>query len=125
MWNKLQQLEKASMKVKRLLSRKHSKATSTVDTTPLISPAKFFIDNVSPTAKTCATKRLLNKKGNLPRVSLSEFRKKLDVNLSNNYTLPSNTLSTLQKDIEEFLYHDDVTKQAPDKKKQLITWETH
>ena len=105
--------------MKRLLSQKHSEATSTVDTTSLVSPVKLFIDNVSSTTKKRASKRLLKKKESLPRDSLSKFRKKLGVNLSNNYNPPSNTQSTLRKDIEEFLCQDDVTKQVPDKKKQL------
>lgn len=116
---KIQQLQKENLKMKRLLSQKHSEETSTADTTPMISPAKLFIDNVSPTAKKRATKRLLNNKENLPRGSVSKLRKILGVNLSNNYNPPSSAPSTLQKDIEEFLCQDDITKQAPDKKKQL------
>ncbi|CAF4393386.1 unnamed protein product, partial [Rotaria magnacalcarata] len=117
--NEIKVLRKENLKMKRLLSQKRSEETSTADTTPMTSPTKLFIDNVSPTAKRRATKRLLNKKENLPRGSLSKLRKKLGINLSNNYNPPSSTPSTLQKDIEEFLLHDDVTKQAPDKKKQL------
>ncbi|CAF4916224.1 unnamed protein product, partial [Rotaria magnacalcarata] len=117
--NEIKVLRKENLKMKRLLSQKRSEETSTADTTPMTSPTKLFIDNVSPTAKRRATKRLLNKKENLPRGSLSKLRKKLGINLSNNYNPPSSTPSTLQKDIEEFLLHDDVTEQAPDKKKQL------
>ncbi|CAF4891522.1 unnamed protein product, partial [Rotaria socialis] len=117
--NEIKVLRKENLKMKRLLSQKRSEETSTADTTPMTSPTKLFIDNVSPTAKRRATKRLLNKKENIPRGSLSKLRKKLGINLSNNYNPPSSTPSTLQKDIEEFLLHDDVTKQAPDKKKQL------
>ncbi|CAF1379784.1 unnamed protein product [Didymodactylos carnosus] len=117
--NEIEVLRKENLEMKRLLSQKRSEETSAADTTPMTSPAELFIDNVSPTAKKRATKRLLNKKENLPRGSLSKLRKKLGVNLSNNYNPPSSTPSTLQKDIEEFLLQDDVTKQAPDKKKQL------
>ena len=61
----------------------------------------------------------LIKKENLLSGSLSKLRKKPGVNLSNNYNPPPSTLSTLHKDIEEFLCQDDVTKHASDKKKQL------
>ncbi|CAF5060309.1 unnamed protein product, partial [Rotaria sp. Silwood1] len=53
-----------------------------------------------------------------PRGSVSKLRK-LGVNLSNNYDPPSSTPSILQKEIEDFLCQDDISKQAPDKKKQL------
>jgi hypothetical protein len=117
--NKIQQIQKENLKMKRLLSQQHSEETNTVGTTPIMSPAKLFINNVSPSAKKRATKRLLDKKENLPRGSISKLREKLGVNLSNNYSTPSSTPSILQKDIEEFLCQDDITKQAPDKKKQL------
>ncbi|CAF1283943.1 unnamed protein product [Adineta steineri] len=117
--NEVKVLRKENSKLKRLLSQQHSKDSETNDITPAATPTKLFIDNVSTTAKKRATKRLLNKKENLPRGSLSKLRKKLGINLSNNYNPPSSTPSILQKDIEEFLLQDDVTKQAPDKKKQL------
>lgn len=114
--NEVQQLQKENLKIKRLLSQKDSEELSTVDTTPITSPAKLFIDNVSPRAKKRATKRLLDKKENLSRGSISKLRRKVGVNLSNNYSSPSNVPSALQKDIEQFLCQDDITKQAPDKK---------
>ncbi|CAF4954657.1 unnamed protein product, partial [Rotaria magnacalcarata] len=63
--NEIKVLRKENLKMKRLLSQKRSAETSTADTTPMTSPTKLFIDNVSPTAKRRATKRLLNKKENL------------------------------------------------------------
>ncbi|UJR18671.1 hypothetical protein I4U23_005579 [Adineta vaga] len=89
------------------------------DETPAVSPAKLFLQNDSPRAKQHATKRLIDKKETLPRGSISKFRKKLSINLSNDYTSSSSRSSTLQNDIEEFLCQDDVTKLAPDKKKNL------
>lgn len=117
--NKVQQLQKENLKMERLLSQQCSHEVHNVDTTPVMSPAKLFINNVSPSAKKRATKRLLNQKEHLPRGSISKFRKQLGINLSNDYNPPSDTSSTLQRDIQEFLCQDDVSKPAPDKKKQL------
>ncbi|CAF5001490.1 unnamed protein product, partial [Rotaria sp. Silwood1] len=89
--------------MKRLLSQQHLEKINTVDTTSIMSTAKLFTNNVSPPAKKRATKRLLNKKKNRPRGSISKLRKRLGVNLSKNYNPPSNTPSTLLEDIEEFL----------------------
>lgn len=116
---KVQQLQKENVKMKRLLSRQRPEEANTDDTPTSMSPTKLFINNVSPSAKKRATKRLLTEKENLPRGSVSQLRKKLGINLSNDYNPLSNTPSTLQKDVEIFLCHDDVSKQAPDKKKQI------
>ncbi|CAF4958617.1 unnamed protein product, partial [Rotaria sp. Silwood1] len=117
--NEIKVLRKENSKLKKILSQQHSEDIETNDVTPTVSPAKLFINNISPRAKTRATKRLIDKKEELPRGSVSKLRQKLGINLSNDYSSPSNTSSTLQKDIEEFLCQDDVTKQAPDKKKHL------
>lgn len=78
----------------------------------------MFVDKVSPAAKKRAKRRLRDEKENLPLGSISKL-KEIGINLSSNYIPSSNTPSTLQKEIAEFLCQDDVSKQAPDKKKQL------
>ncbi|CAF1442571.1 unnamed protein product [Rotaria sp. Silwood1] len=114
----VQQLQKENRAIKRLLSQQRSAEVNDVNTTTATSPTHLFINNISPSSKKRATKRLLSEKENLPRGSVSKLRK-LGVNLSNNYDPPSSTPSILQKEIEDFLCQDDISKQAPDKKKQL------
>ncbi|CAF1379185.1 unnamed protein product [Rotaria sp. Silwood1] len=117
--NEINVLRKQNLKLKKALSQQHSEDIEKDDETPTVSPTKLFLKNVSPRAKKRATKRLIDKKQQLPRGSVSKFRLKLGINLSNDYSSQSDISSTLQKDIEEFLCQDDVTKQAPDKKKHV------
>jgi hypothetical protein len=117
--NEIKVLRKENLNLKKILSEQRSEDIETDDETPTVSPTKLFLKNLSPRAKQNATKRLLDKKEELPRGSISKFRQKLGINLSNDYSSPSNTSSILQNGIEEFLCQDDVTKQAPDKKKNI------
>ncbi|CAF1231154.1 unnamed protein product [Rotaria sp. Silwood1] len=117
--NEINILRKQNLKLKKALSQQHSEDIEKDYETPTVSPTKLFLKNVSPRAKKRATKRLIDKKQQLPRGSVSKFRLKLGINLSNDYSSQSDISSTLQKDIEEFLCQDDVTKQAPDKKKHV------
>ncbi|CAF4649155.1 unnamed protein product, partial [Didymodactylos carnosus] len=105
--------------MKKLLSQQQTDGSDTSNATPPRSPSKLFIDNVSPLAKKRATKRLIDKKEELPRGAISQVRRTLGINLSNIYSPPSAASTALKTDIENFLSQDDVTKETPDKKKHV------
>ena len=57
--------------MKRLLYQQRPDESNTFDSSPVISPTKLFINNVSPLAKKCATKRLLTRGVTVPARELA------------------------------------------------------
>ncbi|CAF1617085.1 unnamed protein product, partial [Didymodactylos carnosus] len=84
-----------------------------------ISPSTLLYQNISPRARKRATKRIIDRKHDLPRGTNAGFRRQFGVNLSNTYLSVSPTMSTLKTQTEEFLCQGDVSKICLDKKKMI------
>ncbi|CAF3018755.1 unnamed protein product [Rotaria sp. Silwood2] len=87
--------------------------------TPPTSPTKLFVSNVSPAAKKRATMRIMDKRENFARGTVSNIRQKFGINISKQYTPSSTMPSQLEETIRDFMCRDDVSKLCPGKNKQI------
>ncbi|CAF4644761.1 unnamed protein product, partial [Didymodactylos carnosus] len=84
-----------------------------------ISLSKLLLESLSPGACKRATVRMMDQKDQLPKGSITQVRKKLGINLSNQYA-PSSTVTMtalIYQRIEEFFKQDTVSRISPDKSK--------
>ncbi|CAF1500514.1 unnamed protein product [Rotaria sp. Silwood1] len=112
--------KKLKAQIINLSSSSPTSQQTSLHSTSIVSPSKFFFQNVSLNAKRRATARMMVQKENLPSDGIVNIRNKFGINLSNQ-NLPTTKTTTLSKEldeaIEQFLNNDKIIRLALDKKR--------